>query len=229
VYDSIGENPEDLFVQQGNSHALRITNDAFVDRAPRWNPEGDRILFYSDRSGRYDLWTIKPNGTALEPLPPTTGPGAQVSLWSPDGASILSNRQYGPPLLFDSIHGTQTWRSRLLPPLLAAGDLIWSWSPDAKSLAGFGSGIFTFRFDTNHYQRLTSFGVRPVWLSDSSRLLFCWKDSLYLLDTRTGEQRRILSVEPYRFQSLGVSEDRRQVYFSLSSLEADIWMATVPE
>ncbi len=228
AYDSIGENPEHLFVKRGTSEAVRITDDPFKDRAPRWNPKGDRILFYSDRSGRYDLWTIKPDGTKLEALRPTTGPGAQVSIWSPDGTSIVSNRQSGPPLLFDLASGQKPWRSSQLPPLLAAGDLIWSWSADGKALAGFGSGIFVYRFDTNRYQRLTPFGARPVWLSDNRRLLFCSKDSLYLLDTETSALRNIFSVAPYRFQSLGFSQNRHQVYFSLSSVEADIWMASVP-
>ena len=44
---------EDLFVVRKDGGNLRqLTNDGFRDRHPRWSPDGSRILFQSDRSGR---------------------------------------------------------------------------------------------------------------------------------------------------------------------------------
>lgn len=230
VYDSVGDIQEDLYVLgEGEEDLVRITNDRYRDRAPRWHPDGETILFFSDRSGRYDLWTIKRDGTDLRQLRATTGAGAQVSLWSPGGSSVFSNRQSGEPLLFSRSPETGEWQSTHMASAPMAGDLFWDWSPDGELLAGFGSGIFTYQFRTGHSRRLTDYGDRPVWLSDSRRLLFFWRERLYLLDTVTEQVREVLSVEPFRFQSLGVSSDSRRVYFSLASVEADIWMASLDE
>ena len=38
---------------------------AHNDRHPHWSPDGSRILFYSNRSGRYEAWTIRPEGSGL--------------------------------------------------------------------------------------------------------------------------------------------------------------------
>ncbi len=229
VFDSIGERQEDLYVLHDGSGARRITDDAYKDRAPRWEPNSDRILFFSDRSGRYELWTIKSDGTDLQPMPRTKGPGAQMGVWSPDGTSIVSNRQSGAPLLLSRASTGRGWQSRELPEPPARDDLINSWSPDGQHLAGFGMGIFKFSFETGRYETLTNFGQRPVWLSDSRRLLFCSRGRLYLLDSDTGKRHEVLSVDPLELQSLSLSHDRRRLYLSIEGREADIWMARLDD
>ena len=229
VYDAIGDRREDLYILQNGSKVSRLTNDSYRDRAPRWQPNGDRILFFSDRGGSYGLWTIRPDGTDLQPIPQTAGPGAQMGIWSPDGTSIVSNRQSGSPLLLFRESAIQTWQSRELPEPPGRDDLINSWSPDGQKLAGFGSGIFMFSFEKGQYEKLTNFGQRPVWLSDSRHLLFCSLGRLYLLDSLGGEPREILSVDPLEFQSFALSQDRRRLYVSVQSHEADIWMARLDD
>ena len=107
--------------------------------------------------------------------------------------------------------------------------LLNSWSPDGQKVAGFGSGISVFSFKTGLYEKLTDFGQRPVWLSDSRRLLFCSRGRLYLIDSVTHRVTQILSVEPLHFQSLAISQDRRRIYASLETREADIWVAQVKD
>jgi Tol biopolymer transport system component len=41
----------------------QLTDDSFSDRLPRWSPDGKRILYYSNASGRYELWAINPDGS----------------------------------------------------------------------------------------------------------------------------------------------------------------------
>jgi len=75
---------EDLFVVRADGTGYRqLTDDAFRDRGPRWSPDGEQIAFYSDRSGRYEIWSIRPDGSGLTQLTKTTGPGPWLPEWSP--------------------------------------------------------------------------------------------------------------------------------------------------
>src|SRR5262249_47924606 len=57
------------------------------DNFPSWSPLGDRIAFASNRSGDYELYTIRPDGTDLRQL--TRSPGNDAHLaWSLDGKLI---------------------------------------------------------------------------------------------------------------------------------------------
>ena len=59
VFGSVGQQ-EDLFVSRSDGTELRqLTNDLHKDRGPAWSPDGSRIAFYSDRTGRYEFWVIK--------------------------------------------------------------------------------------------------------------------------------------------------------------------------
>jgi len=40
-----------------------------MDDAPVFSPDGDRIVFSSNRGGNMDLWTMKTDGTDLVQLP----------------------------------------------------------------------------------------------------------------------------------------------------------------
>jgi Tol biopolymer transport system component len=110
----------------------------------------------------------------------------------------------------------------------------WSWSPDGRNLAGNivraggPDGIIVYSLESEHYERLTDFGRSPVWLSDSRRLLFQHQGKLYLTDSRSKKVRELLSVSPNEFGfGVTISRDDRQVYFSLITTEADIWLMTL--
>jgi len=63
-----------------------------VDRSPRWSPDGTRILFASNRSGRWGVWSVSPLGEArgFDVLAQDVE-GAEIRhpSWSPDGTEIL--------------------------------------------------------------------------------------------------------------------------------------------
>jgi hypothetical protein len=72
------------------------------------------------------------------------------------------------------------------------------------------------------------FGSRPVWLSDSRRLLFRNQGKLYLIDSQSKKIHEVLSVAPHEF-GIGVTlpRDDRLIYFSLLTTEADICLMTM--
>ena len=109
-----------------------------------------------------------------------------------------------------------------------------SWSPDGRKLAGWRGGvagaasIFVYSFESQQYEKLTDFGIAPVWLSDSRRLLFKRQSKLYLVDSQSKKVHEVLSVAPHDFGfGVALSRDDRLIYFSLLTTEADIWLMTL--
>ncbi len=223
---------EDLFVVKRDGTGYRqLTDDAARDRGPCWSPDGSRIAFYSDRSGRYETWSIRPDGSVLTQLTKTTGTARTEVVWSPDGKRIASD------------DGTLTWVEELtqpptqreaeaLPPL--EGGVAMqprSWSPDGTTLAGSP----TFRVSANSVTLLYSFATRrysalpegrgwPVWLTDSRRLLVGRHDQIVLLDTRSGRATPVLGAGG---QGLSLSRDGRWASYIETHSDADVWMATL--
>jgi Tol biopolymer transport system component len=66
----------------------QLTDGSHYDNFPKWQPHGDRILFTSDRDGRFELYTMRPDGTDVQRLTNVEGSSAHSS-WSPDGQWIM--------------------------------------------------------------------------------------------------------------------------------------------
>jgi Tol biopolymer transport system component len=75
VMDADGKNPQ------------RLTNRIGFDGMPSLSPDGNKIVFVSDRSGRQDLWVMDADGGNPTQLGETPGP-VQQPAWSPDGQWI---------------------------------------------------------------------------------------------------------------------------------------------
>src|SRR5262249_2286298 len=75
---------ENLFAVHPDGTGLRrLTNDEFKARQPRWSPDGQRIAFYSNRGGKYEIWTLRADGSELERAAVTPGRQAYHPIWSP--------------------------------------------------------------------------------------------------------------------------------------------------
>ncbi|HUF24203.1 MAG TPA: protein kinase [Vicinamibacterales bacterium] len=226
---------ENIFVSGTDGGGLQqLTDDAFEKRAARWSPNGRRIAFYSNRTGKYEIWTINRDGGGLQQL--TRSPGAHYPVWSPDGRRmVFSTHAPNGAWIFETDTPWSAQQPQAIPGLADPSQTfeIWSWSPDGRRLAGqkhltdlshAGIGIHTL--GTQQIEWLTDFGEWPVWLADSRRLLFSHRGALFLLDSATGDRRELLSLPQASLGSVGLSPDNRTIYFTLRSAEADIWMMT---
>ena len=222
---------EDLFVVNTDGSDLRqLTDDDFKDRVPRWSPDGSRILFYSNRSGRYEAWAIRPDGSGLEQLTRTTGEPLFSPIWSPDGKRILCSRGFEGAVLVDL---TQPIERRIPVPLPASRPAAFnasSWSPDGKRLAGNleALGIDVYSFESGAIERLSDRGRNPVWLRDNRTILYLDEGKIFALDSRTRKTWPVLAP-PSNSVLLGfsVSPDQRTLYTVRDFDEGDIWMATI--
>jgi Tol biopolymer transport system component len=81
AYESdVGTGPRDLtneiwVIGADGSHPVRLTHNSLNDNRPVWSPDGNWILFSSQRPhpGVAHLWLMRPNGKALHRVTPWAG------------------------------------------------------------------------------------------------------------------------------------------------------------
>ncbi len=71
----------------------RLTFDPGYDGRPEWSPSGDKIAFYSDRSGRGDVFERSADGTGAPELLVGSAEAIYPGGWSSDGKHFVFSRQ----------------------------------------------------------------------------------------------------------------------------------------
>ncbi|MES1243808.1 MAG: protein kinase [Acidobacteriota bacterium] len=230
---------EDLFVMDaGGANLRRLTDDPAKDRIPRWSPDGSRILFYSNRSGRFDLWAIRADGSGLEPLTRTSGPPLINPMWSPDGRFVacgVGTRNQA--ALVDLSRPLADRAVRLLPPAGDAGAIFTAgaWSPDGRWLVGRidaadGTplpGTWLYSLDDRRYEKLSEENGPQAWLPDGRTILGIGyaRNEIFALDRITRARRTVLGPAPNSLYTIAeISPDRRTLYLLRTTNEGDIWL-----
>lgn len=191
----------------GAADPRRLTDHPAEDRAPSWSPQGDRLLFTSDRDGDFEVYSIRADGDGLERL--TVNPGADLDpAWSPDGDRfVFQSVRAGVAGLWIARFGTSGDRGE--PELLledASAELVPDWSPDGRWVA-FGSErdgnpeLYRVEIGTGRVERLTVEPYRDHWpryFPDGKSLVFFSRrgtagehDDLYRLELATLEVTRL--------------------------------------
>jgi Tol biopolymer transport system component len=75
--------------------AMPLTQGMAFDAQPRFSPDGDRIVFVSDRSGGQNLWTMAVDGSDTTQVTEGDRNAYQSPTYSPDGRYIVGTRQGG--------------------------------------------------------------------------------------------------------------------------------------
>ncbi|MDA0844195.1 MAG: amidohydrolase, partial [Bacteroidetes bacterium] len=205
VFDLLGDLYE-LPISGGK--ATRITEGLAFDSHPKYSPDGESILFISDRSGGNNAWII--NRTKKDTLQVTKGDtfNMQSADWSPDGDYIavvkgtrnfklhLYHRQGGSGVqLIDKPDNLKISEPTFSPD----GDLIWysqrqnSWQYNA-SLPQYQLGTYDrtdgkTKIMTSRYGSAFSPTLSPdgKWLVYGSR--HNDQTGLILRDLKTGDER----------------------------------------
>jgi len=229
---------EDIFVARSDGSGLReLTGDLHKDRLPRWAPDGKRIAFYSNRSGRWEIWTIQADGSGLRQVTRTAGPSVITPIWSPDGRWLsvgLSDLGSG---LVDLSRPLAERVSKPLPRMEGGSLFVASsWSPGGQWLAGTAQrpnsppspGIHLYSLETGRYRQLTAGGSGALWASDNRHLLVWGPRALEWVDAETGESRNVGTPppDPGRTLGLGLSSDLRTLYAVRTVEKSDVWMLT---
>ncbi|HEY5609982.1 MAG TPA: protein kinase, partial [Thermoanaerobaculia bacterium] len=227
---------EDLFVARADGSGLRrLTNDVHKDRSPFWTPDSETIYFFSDRSGRYEIWSIHRDGSSLEQVSRSTGENPSQPIISPDGKFLVAT-YYGAPVdkmaaRFDLSKPTDKRIPEFIPPIDAeTGFYPFAWSSDGSRLAGVDvrkadarPSIYVYAIAEQKYVRLRESGFLVGFLPDSRTLLIEDRGKFLLVDGATAQLREWGSVPENRF-AWALSPDGRWLYAIRNELESDIWM-----
>ncbi|HEX5369786.1 MAG TPA: hypothetical protein VFY10_10275 [Dehalococcoidia bacterium] len=80
----------DLFSFDTQTHAVRqLTHELGFDAFVSWSPDDSQFLFISDRTGRQELYVMRPDGSNVVNLSKPSGLSILRASWSPDGKQIV--------------------------------------------------------------------------------------------------------------------------------------------
>ncbi|HEX7708069.1 MAG TPA: hypothetical protein VF701_16535, partial [Thermoanaerobaculia bacterium] len=231
---------EDVFVVRRDGSEMRqLTNDADRDRGVSWWPDGSRVVFYSARSGQYDAWSIRIDGSGLTQL--TQGLKVNFPVISPDGKrlSLYDLERAGIATIDGAVATTAEW----LPPLPGTTEKFvpTAWSPDGTRLAGTEWGLrqrlYVYSIADKTYEALTPGGDVSVsntndatggtfgnarWIDDQRIVFQSLEGQLLLVDLVKKTQSAVAQTN-----AASIATNGRTFLDSTRSLDTDVWQVTL--
>ncbi len=199
------EDPEDFAKRLTNARKVK----GYYNTSPAISPQGDKIVFISDRDIYYDIYLMDDDGKNVEKIIETgnTIDFEELNIlfpllaWAPDNRRIaLAEKSEG----FDkiAIYDTETDETVFLPfEMRQIGSI--SWSPDGNKIAFSASNakqsdIYFYDFQTDSVYNLTDdvFTDRlPRWAPDSKSVIFSSDRKSYLNKKDIPENFRVADFD----------------------------------
>jgi TolB protein len=159
------------------------------------SPDGARIACTLSKDGNPEIYVTGSNGDSPRRL--TRSRGVESSpTWSPNGSELIysSDEKGGPQLYRISAEGGS---GHLLPTGFGYNTQP-NWSADGRKVAfnvrnGGGFQIAILDLDSGSTHVAVADGLNPVWGPDSRHIIFSRGTGLYLFDTVTGHETRLVS------------------------------------
>ncbi len=245
----------DIFILASDgSREIHLIDDAANDRLLGWTPDGKRILFLSDRTGRLDAWAIAvDNGRAAgKPELVQRDIGRAVSMgFTRNGAFYYGRDGEMEDVWIGDVNFEE--EKIIAPPepvsrrFVGANDQP-AWSADGKQLVYISQrgfyGDVNFKtlvirsMETGEERDVTpqmKYFQQPVWASDGKSVFIRGTDNkggrgLYQVELSTGNTGQVWRADTDKDLGWMVpSPDRKLLYFSKGSAIVSLNLATWEE
>lgn len=174
----------EIFVMDfDGKNVRRLTDDPGFDEMPAWSPDGERLVFVSNRDGTARLYTMNADGTDVA----VTGLGLGALAapdWHPAGGPFVFVKHGPPPSQILLVKRGGTVAHDLTPAYAPPGSTYFylgpRWSPDGSRIAYSRLDLTTssadwavWRMDADggNAVRLAA-GLWPTWSPDGSEIVF---------------------------------------------------------
>lgn len=223
--DLDGDNEIYLLTKDG---VTRLTDDPASDEFPKWSPDGTRIAFSSNRSGRFQIHTMSTDGLDVRQVTQAKNDAIEEA-WFPDGARIAYTEQIkktlGKSFALWSVDVASGAAERLLPEFDGSNALP-EFSPSAP-LLGFtgkrtrGWDVYVADLSTGVWKPLTEGGkaCRPHFSPDGGKIAYTsseadGKGDIWLMNPDgSGKERLTERPDTYDY-FVSWSPDGKYVVFS---------------
>ena len=230
-------------IDAASGTARQITSgDTWNDTDPQWSPDGARIAFVSDRTGKEfdegrnsDIWTVPAAGGSLTKV--STSPDRDASpVWSPDGKTIAfvsAEDEDAPQQLYvteSAGGGTPRLVAKSLD--LLPGNL--QWAEEGKALffdTGVKGELHVFRVDigTGAVRQVTTGprGVRASSVSAASgRMAYLANDFQHLDDVYAASidgknEKKLTDVNAALWKTLNLASVERMTFKGAEGWDVD--------
>jgi TolB protein len=181
-------------IDLGNGARNRIIKFPGTNSGAAFSPDGNRLACTLSKDGNPEIYVTGIDGDS--PLRLTRSRGVESSpTWSPNGSEIIySSDQRGNPQLYRISAGGGS--GRLLPTGFGYNTQA-NWSPDGRKVAfnvrsGGGFQVAILDLDSGSKHVAIGEGQSPVWGPDSRHIIFSRGDGLYMFDTVTARETRLV-------------------------------------
>jgi len=231
-------------ISADGSSIRKLTDDAHHNRGPVWSPDGESLVFYSDRAGSYQVYSIRPDGSGIEQITDLDH-GAVQPRFSPDGRRLFFSTMVGEMGIVSLDSERPITESVTIPNPPGIGNLQASgWTADGRGVvvagtndAGTAGSFSVYVLEGGSYRVLEKQDPKvdlddglPVALADGRHYLFSNDRTIVLLDAVTGIETPLLEPEPgARLVSARLGPGDQSIFFIRNEEEADLWMARLTE
>jgi Tol biopolymer transport system component len=195
-----------------NASAPFISSTRTEDH-PQYSPDGRKIAFVSNRSGTWEIWLCKSDGSSPTRLTSMSGPIVIGPRWSPDGRRIAFYATTGASGRYQNyLIDTEGGPPRHLSADNRVLEAIPSWSRDGRSVY-FVSGrsgslqIWKMPVDGGSPAQITKNGGADAWEAPDGRSIYFTKvpeagPGLWNTPVEGGEETPVLSLARFGYWAL---------------------------